>query len=169
LLFKYSTLIIIFCLATFTGCATKTTRTPTSPSGDPSDFQYKESDCLGTTYDMMICLKGKAYESARELDTLLLELDKQFPNRAWEDALEDMILPQEKWESLKISYCEYESQKYIGGTIYSNTITSCISEQNTERIQTLMQVVCMKTSGFLKCPPKKPGGEEPFITAIPTQ
>jgi hypothetical protein len=142
-------------------------RAPTFPFGDASHFQYKESDCMGSTYEMMFCVSGKAYEAARELDALLSELDNQFPDRSWELALHRIILPQEKWESLKQPYCEYVSQKFIGGTAHSNSIMNCIAAQNKERIEILLWAICFENTMFSKCPPRKPGGEEPSITAIP--
>ncbi|MBI5950106.1 MAG: DUF1311 domain-containing protein [Chloroflexi bacterium] len=141
-------------------------RTPTYPSGNVSDFKYKESDCTDTTYGMTLCLNGKAYKSARELDTLLLELDSQFPSGAWEKALSSIILPQEEWEDMKKPYCTFASQESIGGAMYSNEITSCILEQNKKRAETLMWAVCLEAN-FSKCPSRKAGSELFAITAAP--
>jgi uncharacterized protein YecT (DUF1311 family) len=144
------------------------TRTPTFPSGDPHDFQYSESDCAGTTYDMMICIGGKAYASARALDELLRELDSQFPNGTWEIALERILMSQEEWESLKQPYCTFANQESIGGTAHSNDIMNCIYEENLARTDTLTYLACSRFDGFARCAPKKPGGEPPFLTAIPS-
>jgi hypothetical protein len=146
---------------------TKPTRPPTSPSGDAGQFQYTESDCLGNMPEIRICAAGKAYESARKLDALLVELDNQFPNGAWEIAFNRLLLSQEKWESYKLPYCEIDSQDSIGGSEHGIVINNCIEAQNEERIEKLIWAACFVTEGFSRCKQTKSGGEEPIITAIP--
>ena len=86
---------------------------------------------------------GKAYESARELDALLLELDSQFPDGEWESALERVTIPQEHWESLKVPYCEYDVHLSIGGTGYAIFYWNCIERENRNRIGHLESFACM--------------------------
>lgn len=173
-------LIVVICLAMMGGCISKTgvavettqsgsslKRTPSFPFGDASEFQYTEDDCAGATIDMGKCVKGEAYKAARELDTLLVELDSQFPNGTWEEALQEAIMPQEKWESLKYPACEFGAQDYMGGTHHSNAIMYCVTMQNKNRIHRLVSLICMETKGFSRCTPEKSGGEVPSITAVP--
>ena len=129
---------------TFVATSSSTiTRTPSFPSGDASDFQYQESECLGITSQAGRCARGKAYESARELDALLLELDSQFTDGEWESALERVTIPQEHWESLKVPYCEYDVHLSIGGTGYAIFYWNCIERENRNRIGHLESFVCM--------------------------
>lgn len=147
---------------------TSTNRTSTFPPEKSTDSQLDDVKCPGeTTFDERFCAGHRAYKSARDLDTLLLELDQHFPNGSWEEALSHIILPQEEWESYKVPYCRFDNQLSIGGSAYGIFISNCIEEQNLERIKWLEEIVCMFTEGFPRCTPGKPGGEEPFITAIP--
>ena len=145
-----------------------TNRTPSHPSEVYNDGRFKDVECPGkTTFDMTVCAARRAYQSARDLDTLLLELDQHFPNGSWEEAFWRILLPQEEWESYKVPYCKFDNQLSIGGTAHGLWILDCIEEQNLERKIWLTQIVCMFTEGFTRCTPGKPGGEEPFLTTIP--
>lgn len=139
------------------------------PSETSNDGRFDDVKCPGmTTLDMSVCAARRAYQSARDLDTLLLELDQHFPNGSWEEALSHIILPQEEWESYKIPYCKIVNQGSIGGSVHGIWFSECILEQNLERIETLGYWICSSyIKGFSRCTPRKPGGEKPVLTAIP--
>ena len=115
----------------------------------------------------MHCALQMAFESARDLDNFMQELDRYFPNGAWEQAISKWIIPQEEWESLKYPYCEYAKKGWWGGTGHRSAIIFCIYEENNARIESIFSAICSWTTGFPDCPIGKPGGELPNITAIP--
>jgi hypothetical protein len=178
-------IVIAFCAANLEGCSyiapsfkptptsqivstpAKLRRTPTYPTEYFGAHPYNKDSCLKTTqYYNNMCVAGEEYDSARALDKFQAELDSEFPNGGWELALNRLILPQEEWESDKQAYCEITTEDYLGGSGYGAAYGDCIYQQNLHRIDKLMWAACFKTN-FSKCPPRKPGGEAPIITAIP--
>jgi hypothetical protein len=72
-----------------------------------------QSNCNGATLETTRCVSELAFESARALDQLLLELDYYFPNGAWEQAFSRNLMPQRDWETAKQAYCTFETQNWI--------------------------------------------------------
>lgn len=141
-------------------------RTFTFPTEIWSEIPDLESSCEGTTLEAEQCVSELAYESARELDQLLQELDLYFPVGAWEQAFWKILIPQEEWEAAKQIYCTFDVQNWLGGSGHGIAFLNCILEQNRDRIGTLERIVCAGTAGLPRCPVGKPGGEPPVLTAI---
>lgn len=128
--------------------------TPTNPAllrTYPFEFlpDYKNIDCYSPqTPDINNCAYAQAYDSARELDTLLLELDHQFPNGEWQLALGGGFFPQEEWGQLVVPYCEYAQHRYYAGTVYTAFFLSCVTQENRNRAEYVTLFACRMLDNF---------------------
>ena len=133
--------------------STSTARSRTYPSGDTKDFEYQDSDCVSSKEDdIERCAAGMAFNSARELDHLLLQLDQQYPEGKWETTLADVTISQNQWESLKVAYCEYDAYLSQGGYEHSIHYWTCIDRENRSRAELVETFACMLLDEFSRCP-----------------
>ena len=100
--------------------------------------------------DINSCAYLSAYASARELDAILMELDRQYPNKSWQSPMliGTSFMTQEEWESHKESYCKVEIQGSYGGSAHAMYYFGCIKEMNDNRLSLLKYLGCTKLEDF---------------------